>query len=267
MAIVAEIIQALVAWKLAIVLGWLALLFAAERLLPAVATGRGWFGDGPRLLRNLGLWAVTGALVLLIVLPVSAWAAAHPLWLRPDWIGGWPGLVVDVLILDLWIYWWHRANHEVPLLWRFHEVHHRDRFLDVTSQMRFHVGEVLISTVVRAAVIVVLAVPFASVLVFEILLQLGTVFHHSNLRLPPRLERGLSHLVVTPSIHWVHHHRVQADTDSNYCSIFAWWDRLFGTRSRTARTPDMEIGVEGRPELPLSGLLLLPFTRRGRAAG
>ncbi|MGH7003768.1 MAG: sterol desaturase family protein, partial [Alphaproteobacteria bacterium] len=137
--------------------------------------------------------------------------------------------------------------------------HHRDRFLDVTSQMRFHFGEVLISAVVRAVVIVALAIPLEAVIVFEILLQLGTMFHHSNLRVAPRLERALARVVVTPSIHWVHHHRVRADTDSNYSTVFAWWDRLFASRSPTARTPAMDIGVEGRPELPLLGLLLLPF--------
>lgn len=260
----AEFVQAIVAWKLAIVLGWLALMFAAERLLPAVETERGWFGDAPRLLRNVGVWAITAALVVVIVLPVSAWASAHPLWVRPAWMTGWAGLAIDLLLLDLWIYWWHRANHEVPLLWRFHEVHHRDRFLDVTTQMRFHIGEVLLSTVVRSAVIVVLAVPFASVIVFEILLQLGTIFHHSNLRVPPAFERALSRIVVTPSIHWVHHRRIQRDTDSNYSTLFSWWDRLFASRSPTPRTPDLALGVEGRPDASLVGLLVLPFAKRGQ---
>jgi len=84
----AEFIQALVAWKLGIVLGWLALMFAAERLRPAAASGRGWFGDAPRLARNVGIWAVTVAVSLAIVLPVSVWASAHPLWTRPAWLGG-----------------------------------------------------------------------------------------------------------------------------------------------------------------------------------
>src|SRR5262249_37029260 len=209
----AESVQALVAWKVAIVLGWLALVFVGERLLPAVRPERGWFGDAPRLMRNVGIWAVTSAVALAIVLPISAWASAHPMWPRPSWMAGWTGLAIDLVALDLWIYWWHRANHEVPLLWRFHEVHHRDRFLDVTTQIRFLLGEVAISAPVRAVVIVALAVPLSSVIVFEILLQLGTMFHHSNLRLAPWLERALARVVVTPSIHWVHHHRVQSDTD------------------------------------------------------
>lgn len=259
----AEIIQALVAWKIAIAAGWLAALFVAERLLPADERGRGWFGDWRRLLRNVGLWALSAGLAALVVLPVSAWAAAHPLWARPAWLGGGWGLLADLLVLDLWIYWWHRANHRLPLLWRFHQVHHRDLFLDVTSQMRFHFGEVLLSAGVRAAVIVALAIPLESVIVFEILLQLGTAFHHSNLRVAPALERWLARVVVTPSIHWVHHHRRRADTDSNYATLFAWWDPLFRSRSPTPRTPAMPIGVEGQPERSLIALLWLPFESKG----
>ena len=136
-----EFVNVLVAWKLAIVFGWLAALFLAERLLPAVSSGHGWFGDPPRIGRNIAIWAVTAALSFLIVLPFSAWVAGQPLWSRPAWLAGWGGLAFDLILLDCWIYWWHRANHKVPLLWRFHQIHHRDRFLDVTSQMRFHMAK------------------------------------------------------------------------------------------------------------------------------
>ncbi|HET8729291.1 MAG TPA: sterol desaturase family protein, partial [Alphaproteobacteria bacterium] len=199
--------------------------------------------------------------------PVSAWAATHALAWRPDWWSGWPGLVLDILLLDFWIYWWHRANHEVPFLWRFHEVHHLDRFLDSTSAIRFHFGEVLISAFVRAAVIVLFGIPLGSVLVFEALVLIGALFHHSNLRLPPTVENALSRVVVTPSIHWVHHHRVRRDTDSNYGTLFSFWDPLFRSRSRTARSPGMPIGVERRDERPLGHLLLRPFLRAAPLEG
>jgi len=163
------------------------------------------------------------------------------------------------VLLDFLIFWWHRANHELPLLWRFHVVHHLDRTLDTTSAVRFHFGEVLLSAVARAAAIVVLAFPLASVLVFETLLLAAAIFHHSNLRLPPRLEAALSRLVITPSIHWVHHRPVRADTDSNYGTVLSVWDRLFATRSPTRRRPDQPIGVEGQAELTLPALLLRPF--------
>ncbi len=258
-----EFVNVLVAWKLAIVFGWLAALFLAERLLPAVSSGHGWFGDPPRIGRNIAIWAVTAALSFLIVLPFSAWVAGQPLWSRPAWLAGWGGLAFDLILLDCWIYWWHRANHKVPLLWRFHQVHHRDRFLDVTSQMRFHIGEVALSAIVRAVVLLAFAVPFSSVIVFEIALQAVTIFHHSNLRVAPWLERPLSWFITTPSIHWVHHHRVQRDTDSNYSTIFSWWDRLFGSRSPTLRAANMPIGVEGQTDADVISLFVLPFRLKG----
>ncbi|MGH7123915.1 MAG: sterol desaturase family protein, partial [Stellaceae bacterium] len=88
---------------------------------------------------------------------------------------------------------------------------------------------------------------------------IATIFHHSNLRLPPGLERALRLAIVTPSIHWVHHHRARADTDSNYSTVLSIWDPLFRSRSPTPRTPDLEIGVEGREELPVLGLVAAPF--------
>ena len=131
----------LLAWKGALILGWLALLFAAERFVPAATPPDGPTASSPdtplggiwRVLRNLGLLAVNAGLSPLIVLPLSLWAASHHLGWRPDWWSGWPGLALDILLLDFLIYWWHLANHRVGVLWRFHEVHHLDRFLDSTS--------------------------------------------------------------------------------------------------------------------------------------
>ncbi len=150
----------------------------------------------------------------------------------------------------------------MPLLWRFHAVHHLDRFLDASSALRFHFGEVALSCLVRAALILLLGFPLVSVLVFETLVLLAAVFHHSNLRLPARLEGPLSWLLVTPSIHWVHHHRVRRDTDSNYATLLSLWDRLFGSRSATRRSAAMEIGVEGQSEETVPTLLLRPFRPR-----
>jgi sterol desaturase/sphingolipid hydroxylase (fatty acid hydroxylase superfamily) len=163
------------------------------------------------------------------------------------------------LLLDLWIYWWHRANHELPFLWRFHEVHHLDGFLDASSALRFHFGEVFLSSLVRAGVIFLLDVPLTSVVVFETAVAVVAMFQHSNVALPARLESGLSRVIVTPSIHWIHHHAVRADTDSNYAAILSIWDRLFGSRSATRRSLDMKIGVEGRSDAPLPALVKRPF--------
>ena len=261
-------------WKAAAVAGWLAVFFVAERLRPAAAElvtegapARGRPRGGlARLGRNLGLWLSNVVLSPLFVLPVSVFAASHSLDWRPGWWSGLPGLALDILILDVLIYWWHRANHEIAFLWRFHEVHHLDRFLDTTSALRFHFGEVALSALARAAVIVILGMPLHSVLVFEALVLCAAIFHHSKLALPAMPERALSRAIITPSIHWVHHHARRADTDSNYGTLFSFWDPLFGTRSPTARARDMIIGVEGMEERGILALLGRPFGPRGAAA-
>ncbi len=251
-------LASLLPYKLAAVLGWLALLLVLERIFPLARVA----GGLQRVGKNLSLAGVNALISPLIVVPVSAFAAAHAFGWRPPWWSGWPGLLLDILLLDCWIYWWHRANHRWPLLWRFHEVHHLDEFLDASSALRFHFGEVALSSLARAAVILLLGVPLFSVVVFETLLAFNTMFHHSDLRLPPRLEKALSWVIVTPSIHWVHHHAIRQDTDSNYASLLAVWDRVFGSRSRTVRTPEMPIGTEGLKDRGLPGLLARPFEER-----
>ena len=248
----------LFAYKGPVVLAALLLLLVLERAYPVARVT----GGLRRVARNLSLAGLNAVLSWAVVVPVSALAASHALEWRPEWWSGWSGLVLDILILDGWIYWWHRANHMMPLLWRFHEVHHLDEFLDASSALRFHFGEVLLSSLVRAGVIFLLGVPLTSVVVFETLLALVTMFQHSNVKLPAALERALSFVIVTPSIHWVHHHAIERDTDSNYSALLSVWDKLFGSRSATIRSPEMQIGTEGRRERELPGLLVRPFERR-----
>jgi sterol desaturase/sphingolipid hydroxylase (fatty acid hydroxylase superfamily) len=252
-----EQLSAFLASKSGIVLIAFIALFVLEHLFPVVT----WIGGVQRLFKNLFLGGLNFALGPLIVIPVTVFAASHALDWRPDFWSGWPGLCLDLLLLDLWIYWWHRINHVLPFLWRFHEVHHLDETLDTTSALRFHFGEVILSSLVRAVVIIALAMPLASVVVFEVLIIVSALFHHSNLRLPKWLEKALSFVIVTPSIHWVHHHAKQADTDSNYSTVLSIWDRIFSSRSATHRSDTMKIGVERRPERSLLGLIQKPFSR------
>ena len=249
--------QTLTIAKAIAVAAWIVLVLIAERVAPAVARRGGW----PRILRNAGLFAVNIGLSRLAVIPLTAAAASVGLGWRPDWMHGAWSLILDLIVLDLWIYFWHRANHAFPFLWRFHEVHHLDEFLDASSAVRFHAGEVLMSAAVRSVVIILLDIPLASVLAFEALVLVAAVFHHSNTRLPAALETAMARVIVTPSIHWVHHHAVRRDTDSNYGTTLSLWDRLFGTLSPTARTPEMAIGVERRRDAGFLALLLQPFRR------
>ncbi len=247
--------DAIIANKAYIGLSVFAVLFLAERVAAATPAP-----GAARLVRNGILWALLVLLSPLIVLPLTAFAAEHPLWRRPV---GDPllMLVIDIVLLDLWSYWLHRAYHEVGLMRRFHRVHHLDEHLDTTSAVRFHPGEVALSALLRMIPIMLLAVPFAHVVIFETALLAASFFHHSNVRLPAAFERVLSRVIVTPSIHWVHHHAIPRDTNSNYAAIFSLWDPLFRTRSATKRTPDMKIGLAGVEDESVTLLLLAPFRR------
>lgn len=233
-------------------------MFVAERYFPSAVMPE-QITTNHRKVKNLSLWLCNSAISPFVIFPITMYAVSWGGDRGNVWPSGWSGILLDVVILDLWIYWWHRANHRMPLLWRFHQVHHLDQWLDVTSAVRFHFGEVLLSALVRAVIVVCLGIPLISVVVFETLVLLGAGFHHSNLRLPVKIEKYLSKLIITPSIHWVHHHNIQQDTDSNYGTLFSFWDRLFGSSSKSKRDANMVIGVEGLEDKRLDQLLILPF--------
>ncbi len=242
-----------------------ALLFWGEARWPATPWPTHARKAG-RWLKNGGLWLLNSAASPIFVVPLTAAAATLvPGW-RPTWWAGPLPVLLDVLLLDALIYGWHRLNHEWPFLWRFHAVHHLDRILDTTSAVRFHLGEVLLSAVARGAMVALLDIPLQTVLLFEVLVLISALFHHSNVHLPTRLETLLGWVIVTPAHHWVHHHARRIDTDSNYSTIFSVWDRLFASRSATIRAPGMPIGIEGESHDPSLGrLLLYPFRHRNDA--
>ncbi|MFD2204920.1 sterol desaturase family protein [Kiloniella antarctica] len=270
--------EQLLAYKGVIVLTWIALLFFSERLIPAergdlspdakALEGKTKFARffPVRVFRNSGLWVFNVVLSPLLILQVTIWATEHSLQWRPFSMAEWPELllelIIDILILDFLIYWWHRLNHEVPFLWRFHEIHHLDDTLDTTSALRFHFGEILLSAMARAGVIILLNIPFVSIVVFETVVLIATVFHHSNVRIKKIVERILGYIFITPEIHWVHHHAIQVDTDSNYGTIFSWWDPFFQTRSQNPRKAGMRIGVEGTRDKSFMSLLIRPFKKK-----
>lgn len=250
----------IVQYKAVIIASWFVAIFLLERLAAAATNASGL--PHHRLARNFALFFLVSLASPLVILPIVAWADGVALWERPLWASNLVVLLFDILILDLFTYVLHRAYHVVPVMWRLHEPHHLDEHLDASSALRFHVGEVVLSALCRVPLIILLAVPFSHVVVFETLLLTGAIFHHSNLRLPQSFENMLSKLIVTPSIHWVHHHAVRADTDSNYGAIFSFWDPLFASRSPTKRHKGMKIGVEGIEEKSLLGLLLSPLVKR-----
>lgn len=235
---------------------WIALVFLLERLRPADRPPR---DNGRRIARNLGLGvlAMTSAPLLLWLAGSIAGGLGPVIPLAALGTAG--AIAVQLLALDLWTYGMHRAYHRVPLLWRLHAPHHLDEFLDASSAFRFHLAEICLSAAMRLIPAILLGITPWTMLLFEAILMANATFHHSNVRLPSRFERALSWIIVTPSIHWRHHHAIRADTDSNYTAILSLWDRLFGSANPKPREIGMKIGTEGEHERSFGGLLMYPF--------
>jgi sterol desaturase/sphingolipid hydroxylase (fatty acid hydroxylase superfamily) len=169
------------------------------------------------------------------------------------------------LLMDLSFYYWHRANHSIPLFWRFHNVHHIDPDLDVSTSFRFHFGEVLYSVGFRALQVYLIGISLFTYLVYELVFQCATMFHHSNVRLPIRVERWLNKIVVTPRMHGIHHSIVKGETNSNYSVIFRWWDLMHGTLKLNVNQSDVVIGVpayQGPEDNKFWNLLVEPFRKQ-----
>lgn len=251
--------------RLAAFAGVLALLLVLQWLRPLRGDGRGQ----RRQATNLLLIALDTVL-LRLAFPVLAVGLA--LQLESQHVGLLPRLglpfwldcLLAVVLLDLAIYWQHRWMHVVPLLWRLHRLHHSDTGFDVTTGLRFHPFEMALSLVYKLAVLTALGAPALAVLVFELLLSVGALFTHADFALPPALDRRLRWLLVTPSMHRIHHSTWQPETDSNYGFHLSLWDRLFGSYRAQPRAPEasMPIGLEyfrSTREQTLYSLLLQPF--------
>jgi sterol desaturase/sphingolipid hydroxylase (fatty acid hydroxylase superfamily) len=174
-------------------------------------------------------------------------------------------LIAGFLLLDLTFYYWHRANHGFAILWRFHNVHHIDPDLDASTAFRFHFGEVLYSTGFRALQVSLLGISPAVLIIYEIVFQCATIFHHSNIRIPIRVERWLNKIVVTPRMHGIHHSIVENETNSNYSVVFRWWDAVHRSLRLNIHQSGIIIGVAGyqaSADNTLLKLFALPFLRQ-----
>jgi len=226
---------------LVILIGWEAL---APRRRLSQPRWRRWFA-------NLGLALIDTALLRLAVpaaavgLAAAAQAQGWGLFNQLA-IPGWLAIGLSLVLLDLALYAQHLGTHAVPVLWRLHRVHHTDLDIDVTTGLRFHPAEILLSLLYKGAIVVALGAPPAAVLIFEVLLSSSSLFTHSNLRLPGGLERAIRRVWVTPDMHRVHHSVLRAETDSNYGTCLSLWDRLFRTyRAQPQAGHDgMTLGLE-----------------------
>ena len=249
-------------------LGVLVLMALWERLTPRRPQSI------KRLIRwpnNLGL-VVLNTFVVRLLFPLAgvgmALLAQAKGWGLFNIVPGpaWFAIPAGLLLLDLTIYSQHVAFHAVPLLWRLHRMHHADLEFDVTTGLRFHPGEIVVSMLVKLLAIVVFGALPIVVLAFEVVLNATSIFNHGNVRLPPRLDRVLRLLVVTPDMHRVHHSIDRRETDSNFGFNVPWWDRLFGTyRAQPALGHDrMTLGIDlfrEERELWLDRMLLQPLRR------
>lgn len=172
--------------------------------------------------------------------------------------------LVAFLVMDYTNYLWHVLNHKVPALWRFHVVHHSDPDLDITTALRFHFGELIGSVFFRGAFVLLSGATALQVLLYEILFEGATQFHHSNWKMPFALEKGLNKIIVTPRMHGIHHSMVRQETDSNYSVIFSFWDRMHNTIRLNVAQDSIVTGVPAYSdpqELTIAYLLKLPFTK------
>lgn len=244
-----------------------AMLFVLERFVPL---RRRAVSLGARLLVNFALSATAFLAAGALVRPSAGWTLE---WANSQPFGlihliGAPKAVqfaLGFLLMDLSFYYWHVANHRISFLWRFHNVHHIDPDLDVTTAFRFHFGEVAMSVVFRVLQVALIGLPAAAFAAYEIVFQANTAFHHSNVRLPIRLERLLNKLLVTPRMHGIHHSQVQHETNSNYGVVFPWWDWLHRTLGLNVSQADIVVGVPGysRPEdHRLLNALTMPFRKQ-----
>lgn len=242
----------------------LALIWMAEGGFPFFPPSKHrWRHAGKNLLFALVNGGLVAGVFAGLTAAVAAWAADNGYGLahRLNWTG-WLSTLLLLVLFDGWMYLWHRANHAVPLLWRFHRMHHSDTNVDVTTASRFHPGEIFLSSLARMVVVPLLGMSVAHLLLYELVLLPVVQFHHSNVALPERWDRWLRLIIVSPNMHRVHHSNWQPETDSNYSSVLSVWDRLFGSFRWRENTRTLAYGLEGwegekRHTVP--SLLLTPF--------
>jgi sterol desaturase/sphingolipid hydroxylase (fatty acid hydroxylase superfamily) len=248
--------------RLILSLGAFALLFLAERIAPRLRPSGGW----KRWLRNLSLGLLGLALIRLLTgiplylfsqrVAALGWGLIPKLHL-PNWIC----FTLGFLSLDFAIWAQHVASHRWRWFWRLHRIHHLDPHMDLSTGLRFHPLELLLSFGFKAFMIFLLGPSALTVLFFEIALSFGTFFEHANLRLGSRIDPVIRFFLVTPLMHQVHHSRRSEETDSNFGFFIPWWDRLFRTYRAEAQAP-LELGLDAAPEKSFLGLITWPFEKK-----
>ena len=282
--------------RLSVFLGVFVLMAVLEALLPA---REAVLSRKTRWLGNLSM-VVMGALVSRILLPatlvgVSLWAqqkgigvfnvlldavpadasssnqllnSGEPLNNSSTYLVHIAIVTLSVLLLDMLIYWQHRLFHTVPMLWRFHKMHHADSHVDTTTGLRFHPVEIAMSLGIKAAAVVMLGVPAIAIVIFEVALNGFALFNHANVRLPQKWDDRIGLVLITQRLHRIHHSQAKNESNSNYGFSVSWWDRLFNSFTPRAAFSDETLPI-GQKDVPATkknasiiALLQQPFKKR-----
>lgn len=253
----------------------LILLFLWESIRPFYGYFSGSFKRrGKHALRNLIIGAFNSLLVVFVFVGLwfaaSVWADEYRFgvmhWLQDGFgLPEWAHVAGAVLLFDAWTYIWHRVNHEIPFLWRFHRVHHSDPHMDVTTASRFHIGEIFFSSVFRIPLIALFGIYLWELVLYETLMFAVVQFHHTNISLPEKSDRILRAIIVTPAMHKVHHSRWRPETDSNYSSLFSFWDRIARTFRLNPTPKNIRLGLDEfdrEEDQTVRGMLKMPAGER-----
>ena len=251
LSVFAAVLAGLVAWE-----------FLAPRRKLVVGRTRRWpsnFGVVAIDTVLLRILFPTAAVGLALVAEANGWGLLNLVA-----VPGWLAILLAIVLLDLIIYAQHVLFHRVPLLWRLHRMHHADLDIDVTTGIRFHPVEILLSMIIKLGAVVVLGAPALAVMMFEVLLNATSMFNHSNVWMPAGVDRLLRRILVTPDMHRIHHSIVARETHSNFGFSLPWWDRMFGTyrAQPEAGHEAMTIGLDqfrDESELRLDRMLLQPL--------
>ena len=207
------------------------LLLILETAFPLFS---GWKNRFRHIVRNIGIVIVDNLIFFILLAFVTGYIFRM---IEQNQIGLFNYLALPtilriallIIVFDLWMYIWHVMVHRSSFLWRFHRMHHSDPNMDVSTALRFHPGEIILSTIFRWGIFLLLGVTAFDQLLYETIMLPIIFFHHSNYYLPEKVDKILRTVIVTPWMHWVHHSHIFEETNSNYGTIFSWWDRLFST--------------------------------------
>jgi sterol desaturase/sphingolipid hydroxylase (fatty acid hydroxylase superfamily) len=199
-----------------------------------------------RVAGNFGLGAINSVIASLWTITIARFVVIAPIdrglisltMVNPVMAG-----ICSFLILDLYMYCWHRSMHILPLAWQFHQLHHTDRSMNVSTAYRFHPVEIISSSIPKLWLIWLLGIPSNFVVIYELVFTVLVALHHSNFALPDSIDRFLAQAIVTPNLHRIHHSQLVTETNSNYGSVFIWWDRLFATRRDRLDIINIQLGL------------------------